>query len=205
MPLKRISAALLLVFAALSVLLAACQTTPNPTQRAATSTSTAEVPGDGEQAGSTKTPPTPTRTATPPPTAIPTSLIDVLADDLDGTVIQYWHVWSGEPGRLTTSLVEEFNASNPWGIEVQATSIGSYDSLNEQMLVALQEGETPDLVVAFDHQASNWDENGDITVDLREYISDPVWGMSEQELADFYRMRPDIKTDRKLLAEIEFE
>lgn len=185
-PLKRISASLFLVIVYLSTLLAACQTTPNPTQRSTPGTATADKPGDGEQTGSTQSPAAPNRTPTPPPTALPTSLIEVDPDELKGTIVQYWHVWSGEAGRLTASLVDEFNATNPWGVEVEATYAGSYDSMNEQVLLAMQEGKPPDLVVAFDHQALNWDAIDEITVDLRKYISDPIWGVSEEELADFY-------------------
>lgn len=198
-PLNRIIASLCLIIIYLATLLAACQTAPNPTQRSTPITATVDKPSNGEQIGSTKSPAAPNRTPTPPPTAIPTSLIDVDTNDLKGTLVQYWHVWSGEPGRLTTSLVEEFNATNPWGIEVQATYAGSYDSLNEQVLHAIQEGETPDLVVAFDHQAFNWDAMDEITVDLLEYINDPVWGMSDEELDDFYPIFWQLDSDDKLI------
>ncbi len=191
---------MLLVIVFISVLLAACQPAPGPAQRTTPGTASADKTGDSMQRESTKSPAAPDRTPTPRPTALPTSLIDVAAEELNGTVLEYWHVWSGEPGSLTVSLVEEFNATNPWGIDVQANYAGSYDSLNEQVLLAMQEGNTPDLVAAFDHQALNWDRADEITVDLREYISDPVWGLSEQEQADFYPIfwQPGNSDDKRI-------
>lgn len=123
--------------------------------------------------------------ATPSPTALPESLLGVTASNLKDTSVEYWHVWTGQAGRLMAEMVDEFNRTNPWDVRVEATYVGNFDALNQQVLTAIQEGETPDLAVAFDYQASNWDAQEDITVGLEDYIHDPLWGWDEAEQADY--------------------
>lgn len=108
----------------------------------------------------------------------------VETSDLKGTTVEYWHVWSGEAGQLMEEMVDEFNQTNPWGVRLEAAYIGNFDALNEQVLNAITEGEPPDLVVAFDYQASGWDAQDEITVGLEDYIYDPIWGWDEAEQAD---------------------
>ena len=120
------------------------------------------------------------------PTSLPVSNLEINPEALDGSVVDYWHVWQGEAQRLTDALVSEFNAANPWGIRVQASYIGDFDALSSQLLQAAQNGELPEIAVAYDHQALDWDAEENILVDLSNYINDPLWGLSPEEQADFY-------------------
>jgi multiple sugar transport system substrate-binding protein/sn-glycerol 3-phosphate transport system substrate-binding protein len=160
-------------------LLAACQPAPAPTRRPGEASPTVD---GNSQSDRTRTP-TPDRKVTSTPTPLPVSAIDVKPADLDGTTIEYWHAWNGEAGRLAEELVEEFNASNEWGIKVQASSLGDYKTLAEQVNQAVSDRKPPDVVAAYDYQALEWDDR---LVEISEYVDDPVWGWSATDQADFY-------------------
>jgi multiple sugar transport system substrate-binding protein len=163
----------------LTMLLAACQPAPAPIRRPGEASPTAD---GSPPPGRTRTP-TPSRKVTSTPTPQPESAIDVKLADLDGTTIEYWHAWNGEAGRLAEELVEEFNASNEWGIKVRASNQGDYKTLAEQVAQAISERKPPDVVAAYDYQALEWD---DLLVEISDYVEDPVWGWSVTDQADFY-------------------
>jgi ABC-type glycerol-3-phosphate transport system substrate-binding protein len=176
---KRISLQIILCGVILAAVLVACQPAPDPT-------SPPDKPAQTDD-GNPRPRRTPTLTprsqVSPTATPLPTSTIDVSAVDLEGITLDYWHAWSGEAQQLAKELVEEFNASNEWGISVQASSLGDYKVLAEQVSQAIPRRKTPDIVVAYDYQALQWD---DLLVGLSEYIEDPLWGWNSTERADFY-------------------
>jgi multiple sugar transport system substrate-binding protein len=141
-----------------------------------------------EQTG-TSLPPTATtarvQSRTPTQTPTPFSRLELNAEDLRGTIIRYWHIWSGEAGETTKELVDEFNLNNEWGIVVVPVFQDGLEGMSANMEAALQSGATPDLAVGFLHQALDWDENQAV-VDQWIYVDDPIWGFSPEEQADFY-------------------
>ena len=179
---------LMVCLSLLAVMLAACanipvidsdrpDATPNP---GAT---------DGPRATGQIAPRTPTATATaaamPTPTPQPTSSLGVEKAELQGAVIQFWHPWTGETAERLQALVDEFNTANQWGIFVQTEAFANLDNLHEAVQSALADGETPNLVIASAHQALDW-EGENRLANLDEYARDPLWGLAEDELADFY-------------------
>ena len=154
------------LFITLAILLAACQTTPTP----GTPTST-------PRAASTRTP-----AATQ--TQVVESKLGVEAEALNGITIDVWHPWYGSPASLFESQVEEFNGSNPWGIRVQATGQQNYTELFTLASAAVHGPDRPDLVIGLPEYALAWNEE-DAVVDLTSYVSDPVYGLSDAEIADF--------------------
>lgn len=161
------------------MLLSACQTGPAPTRAPNKPSPTAN---GNPQASRTPTR-APARQGTPTPTRIPVSTIDVKPDELEDITVEYWHAWGGDSRKLAEELVEEFNASNEWGISVQANGLGDYKLLAEQVSQAISAGDKPDIVAAYDYQSMAWDE---LLVDLSAYVDDPVWGWSASEQTDFY-------------------
>jgi multiple sugar transport system substrate-binding protein len=182
---RRIYLLVLPLFVALLFVTGACQqaTDPNRAPRKATSTPTL---AKSQSSNSTGAPSTPRPTPTPALTPEPVSTLDVNPAALNGVKVNYWHTWDGEAQRLTNELVDEFNASNPWGIQVEASYAGDYDSLSRQILQASPEDELPDLATAYNHQALNWDAQKKLLVDLSNYVNDPFWGLSAAEQSDFY-------------------
>ncbi len=118
--------------------------------------------------------------APPPP---PSPLVDV---DPSGQTVVFWHVWgTGSAGDRMVEIVDEFNATNEWGITVEALDQGSYRDAEDNMNAAIQTGDLPDMVVAYQNAARNWEALGTLA-DLNPYVADAVWGLTEEEQADFY-------------------
>ena len=173
-----------LVTMALFLILGACRPEdPPPTQ-----SPVKEAPTNSP----TKKTPLPHPTDTPKPTGTPTatpepvSSLGVDPADLQGVTVQFWHTWSGEVRDVLNGLVNKFNASNEWRIRVEATYQGNYDEMSEKVSTAINTGNYPHLVVGYNYQALTWASVRDVLVDLEEYVNDPVWGFTEEELADFY-------------------
>jgi len=105
--------------------------------------------------------------------------------DPAGQTVIYWHQHSGERAEALGAMAAEFSAANPWGITVQAAGQGSYSDIYRKMLAAIASGELPQLVVAFQGQAATYQLDGAL-VDLEVFVSDPQWGYTAAELADFF-------------------
>lgn len=169
-----------------ALLLGACRsasdTDHSPDRSGATPTPTTNI--SSPNPGSLPSTPRPRPTASPTP--LPVSTLEVDSEALNGSEVEYWHVWQGEAQHLSEALVSEFNATNPWGIRVRASYMGNYDALSSQVLKAIQDGELPELAIAYQHQALDWNAEENILVNLSDYINDPLWGLSPDEQADFY-------------------
>jgi multiple sugar transport system substrate-binding protein len=53
------------------------------------------------------------------------------------------------------------------------------------MNAAIQSGDLPDLVVAYGNALAGW-HSVDVVIDLDPYINDPDWGLTSDDIADFY-------------------
>ncbi|MCB0010319.1 MAG: hypothetical protein KDE34_00410, partial [Anaerolineales bacterium] len=83
-----------------------------------------------------------------------TSIYGVIDDiDLEGVTVVFWHQHSGAREEELIKIVDEFNASNEWGIVVEARNEGGYDDIYNKMIAGLSSGELPALVVAYQNQA----------------------------------------------------
>lgn len=177
---NKISQQLFLVAILLVALLSSCEQAPTPTPKPEKATPTPR-PSRPTQAGIT---PRPLGIFTP--TTAPTSSLKVDSNDLQGLEILFWHPWSGETGRIVEALVDEFNSSNIWGIEVVADSQTGFDALFENLSTTLETGARPDVIASYFYHGLYWNRTGDKLVELEPYVNDPVWGFSEEEQADFY-------------------
>ncbi|OGO27820.1 MAG: hypothetical protein A2Z16_02005 [Chloroflexi bacterium RBG_16_54_18] len=161
------------------IVLAACSNGSSrlPATRTSTTGQVSQTPGTPLPVS--QTPSQPAHTPTLQET------LDLTDEDLRGTVIHFWHAWSGESGKVIRQLVDEFNLSNRWGIVVVPVMHSSYDELNAELDISLAQRSPPDLVAAFLHQALSWNLVGGL-VELDRYVDDPTWGMSVSEQEDFY-------------------
>ncbi len=128
-------------------------------------------------------PPPPTEApAAPEPTESPPEP-DV---DPSGQTVSFWHVWgTGTTGEGLTAIVDEFNATNEWGITVEAVDQGRYRDLEDAMNAAIQSGDVPNIVVGYTNALDTW-YSVDVMADMNDFINDEYWGLSEAEVADFY-------------------
>jgi multiple sugar transport system substrate-binding protein len=107
--------------------------------------------------------------------------------DLSGTTVQFWHVYGeGDPRNETVlALVEEFNASNEYGITVEALDQGKYQDLEDKVNAGIQSGDVPQIAQAYTSALNNWD-TVDLVVDLNQFVYDETYGLTEDEIADIY-------------------
>lgn len=101
----------------------------------------------------------------------------------DAITISYWHQLTGSRETFLLSLVNEFNQTNPYGIAVQATSLGSYSSLDSAVRDRLRTGgDLPNVVTAYPYRLADYARYGRVRF-LDEYVTDPVVGI---DASDFY-------------------
>lgn len=106
--------------------------------------------------------------------------------DPSGQTVSFWHVWgSGTAFDGLTALVDEFNATNEWGITVEPFDQGSYRDLEDAMNAAIQSGDVPNIVVGFTNALDSF-YSVDATVDMNALVADETYGLTDAEIADYY-------------------
>jgi len=157
---------------------------PEPTSTLASPVQVTAKASFGTQAHTKATP-----TALPPIPATPDestpSPLGVSAAQLNGLKVSLWYPWSGVSGDSFQAILDGFNNSNQWGIQVEARGYGDYGSLDDAMELALASGSLPDVIVDYGYQARRWGTMG-ILAPLNPYFADRVWGLTPEEGADFY-------------------
>ena len=114
------------------LILTACGPTPEPTK--------APEPTEAAAPEPTAAPEEPTA-APEEPTAAPEEP-EVAAgpyDEVDptGATVLWWHQHTQERQEGLNQMVEEFNQTNEWGIEVVAEFAGSYGEIYDKMIAAI--------------------------------------------------------------------
>ncbi|MEX1071863.1 MAG: hypothetical protein WEC37_04480, partial [Anaerolineales bacterium] len=153
---------LMLIALLVPAVLAACgpSATPAPTEAPAT-----EAPAE------------------PTEEAAPVSNIDA---DPSGQTIVFWHAMSsGANLEGITAIVEGFNASNEFGITVEAVAQGSQSELETAVNGAITTGEVPNLTMGFPNGLARWHDLG-VIAGINQYIDDPVYGLTAEQLAAIY-------------------
>ncbi|HWR66848.1 MAG TPA: extracellular solute-binding protein [Bellilinea sp.] len=128
--------------------------------------------------------PVPDDTPVPPTaTAAPDFLVPL--EQLNGLKLIFSHPWTGETALRVDELVDSFNQTNQWGIHIMVTRTGSSQALADQVEDGPFDAEYPQVVVAPSEHLLWWLENGNLVRPLNDLISDPNFGLSEQQRADF--------------------
>ena len=122
----------------------------------------------------------------PRPTATPSSRLSpaVPPASLQGVGIEIWNPWYGVEASLIESQVAEFNKDNEWGITVRASGRTSFTELYSSVTDVLPGAGSPQLAIALPEHAVGWDASGYV-VDLTDYVGDPAYGLSSDEVSDF--------------------
>jgi multiple sugar transport system substrate-binding protein/sn-glycerol 3-phosphate transport system substrate-binding protein len=106
--------------------------------------------------------------------------------DPSGQTVVWWHQHSDSREEGLLALIAEFNATNEYGITVEAQNQGGYDEIRDKVNSSIAAGELPaTLLVGYQNDQSFYQLN-DTLVDLNLLMNDPTWGMSAEEIADFY-------------------
>lgn len=92
--------------------------------------------------------------------------------DVAGPIeITWWHALETQYDELVAQIVEDFNATNEYGITVKAEYIGAYKDVNEQLVAAVAAGTgLPGVVVANTDYVAGYGANG-VYEDLGPYIA----------------------------------
>ena len=98
--------------------------------------------------------------------------------DPAGQEVVFWYQHTRVREEAMLALIERFNQSNSHGIVVKGEYAGGYSDIYNKMLVGLQGGSLPDLVVAYQNMALAYHEAEGI-VDLTPYMQSPKWGIDE--------------------------
>jgi len=129
---------------------------------------------------------TPTPRDTAEPTITPTPLVPVLdAEDLEGVEIEFWYVWDPTTPDVLDDLAGQFNLDNSEGIEVIARAFSHPTDFETAMQEAIADHTAPNVVLAHPYEYNAWQENNAL-VDLGPYLQNPSYGLTEEELAQFY-------------------
>jgi len=109
------------------------------------------------------------------------------AEDLSGITIHFWHVYGeGDPlSEVITPLIEEFNATNEYGITVVDFDQEDYGPLEDKVNAGIQSGDLPQLVQAYTSSLYNWNLV-DLVVDMEPYVYHRDNGQTDEELDDIY-------------------
>lgn len=131
---------------------------------------------------------TPEPTEAPEPTAAPTEepMPAGIMDDPSGQTVVFWHAMSsGANLEGMTALVDQFNATNEYGITVEAIAQGNQGDLETAFNGAITTGELPNLTMGFPNGLSRWHSLG-VIKGLNEYIADPTYGISAEDYAAIF-------------------
>ena len=107
--------------------------------------------------------------------------------DLSGTTISFWHVYGADDprGEHINALVDVFNATNEYGITVEALDQGGYGDLEDKVNAGIQSGDLPSIAQAYSSALLNWN-TVDVMADFNQFVYDEDYGLSDDEMADLY-------------------
>jgi len=100
--------------------------------------------------------------------------------------VVYWHPHQGARQKATQDAVDKFNSGNPWKITVEPIFKGDYPVIYQAMLAGLQTKELPNLTVAYQNQAAQY-ENVNALVDLNQFVNDKAYGLGKSVTDDFFQ------------------
>jgi ABC-type glycerol-3-phosphate transport system substrate-binding protein len=113
--------------------------------------------------------------------------------DPGGALVIYWHALTGTAEDRLLEMIEDFNASNEWGITVVGEYQGDLQTLYDNVIAGLPTGQFPHLVMSDPSLAAAYASQG-AAVSLDPYIESGNWGFTRAERDDFY---PSVlKSDR---------
>ncbi|MFA5595794.1 MAG: hypothetical protein WDA15_10975, partial [Trueperaceae bacterium] len=108
-----------------------------------------------------------------------TAFAQVSYEDVDptGQTVSFWHQHSGIRETALLDIVNQFNATNEWGITVVAEFQGGYDDIFQKMIALMGTNEVPNITVAYQNQAATY-QLVDGLIDMRPLVHSEKWGLS---------------------------
>jgi multiple sugar transport system substrate-binding protein len=98
--------------------------------------------------------------------------------------IVFWHNHSGDREAVLQKIVNDFNATNEYGITVHAEVAGRYSEIYTKMMTVLGTPDVPDIVVGYQNQVAMY-QLADAIFDMNTIIDDSVYGLTAENKADY--------------------
>ncbi|MFH1571106.1 MAG: extracellular solute-binding protein, partial [Gemmatimonadota bacterium] len=105
--------------------------------------------------------------------------------DPTGQEVEFWYQYTDAREAVLVDFIDLYNSTNPYRIQVKGEYIGSHADIYNRMLQGIHGGPLPDLVVAYQNQATIYYRAHEV-VDLTPYIHSAKWGLTTAELADYF-------------------
>jgi len=105
--------------------------------------------------------------------------------DPDGALVIYWHALSGTAQDRLLEMIDDFNASNEWGITVVGEYQGDLETLYDNVIAGLPTGQLPHMVMTDPSLAAAYASQA-AAVSLAPYIESRNWGFTRAERDDFF-------------------
>jgi len=105
--------------------------------------------------------------------------------DPSGQVVTYWYQHSRAREEALLAMIDDFNATNEWGITVEGEYAGGYGDIYEKVVAGIAAKQLPSMSVAYQNQAATYATQGAV-VELTPYIESEKWGFTQEELDDFF-------------------
>ncbi|MEM7535313.1 MAG: ABC transporter substrate-binding protein [Chloroflexota bacterium] len=105
--------------------------------------------------------------------------------DPTGATVSFWYQHSRDREESLQEIIADFNETNEYGITVVGEYQGGYGDIFNKMLSVAGTEEVPNLVVAYQNQAANY-QLAEALIDMRPLVASEAWGLSEDEISDFF-------------------
>ena len=108
--------------------------------------------------------------------------------DPTGAEILWWHQHTGSRAEGLQEMVDEFNASNEWGIVVTSEYAGGYSEIYDKMIAAIAADDPtllPNLISQYPNSLAKF-QLSEALVDMDDLIDSAKWGLTAEEKADFF-------------------
>ena len=117
--------------------------------------------------------------------ATPTPTINIEPDSLHGTNITFMYPWTGDVQIAVEDMVDDFNSSNKWGIQVTTRAPGSSSALAEAVGNDLLNYAPPEVIAAPIDYLLRLNLDDDVVIDLTPYVESPEYGMNADDTQYF--------------------
>ncbi len=120
------------------------------------------------------------------PQATPeTNEFNVDTSKLEGIQIYFLHPWTGETLELLTTMVDQFNQTNEWGIHVIMTAPGSASQVTSRIREEIANNTQSSVVAAPVSQLLAIEEQHELVVDLNMFLESTAYGFEKSLIEDF--------------------
>lgn len=101
-----------------------------------------------------------------------------------GQRVVFWHRYTKFREKILNEIVDDFNQSNEYGIQVVAVAQGDFGDLFAKTIAALGTSDAPQIVIGYQDDLAAYFQSGGLAA-LDALIDDATWGIPADERSDF--------------------